>query len=76
MWMGLRSTRHAKYWCAYHFVWMPKHRKDILVGDVAEYAKAVLREIAEKTRLYLMPSTLYPILHNYIGISTWRERES
>jgi len=24
-----------------HFVWIPKHSRDILVGDVAEYAKEV-----------------------------------
>ena len=44
-WMKLRSTRHVRYWCGYHFVWIPKYRKDILVGDVAEYTKAVLSEI-------------------------------
>jgi len=44
-WMKLRSTRHAKYWCGYHFVWIPKYRRDVLVGEVAEYTRGVLREI-------------------------------
>jgi len=44
-WVRLRSTRHAKYWCAYHFVWIPKYRRDVLVGEVAEYTRVVLREI-------------------------------
>jgi putative transposase len=44
-WMKLRSTRHARYWCGYHFVWIPKYRRDILVGDVAEYTRVVLSEI-------------------------------
>jgi len=44
-WMRLRSTRHAKYWCAYHLVWIPKYRRDILIGEVAEYTKEVLSEI-------------------------------
>jgi Transposase and inactivated derivatives len=43
--MRLRSTRHTKYWCGYHFVWIPKYRRDVLVGDVAEYTKEVLNEI-------------------------------
>ena len=30
--MKLRSTKYVKYWCAYHFVWIPKCR-NILVGD-------------------------------------------
>jgi len=44
-WMGLRSTRHARYWCGYHFAWIPKYRRDVLVGDVAEYTREVLNEI-------------------------------
>ena len=44
-WMRLRSTRHTKYWCGYHFVWIPKYRRDVLVGDVAEYTREVLKEI-------------------------------
>jgi len=44
-WMRLRSTRHARYWCAYHFVWTSKYRRDVLVGEVAEYTRVVLSEI-------------------------------
>jgi len=47
-WMRLRSTRHAKYWCGYHFVWIPKYRRDVLVGDVAEYTREVLSEILKE----------------------------
>jgi hypothetical protein len=39
--------RYVKYLCNYHFVWIPKYRKDILVGEVAEYTKEVLKSIAE-----------------------------
>jgi len=39
--------RYGKYLCNYHFVWIPKYRKDILVGEVAEYTKEVLKSIAE-----------------------------
>ncbi|HIP66500.1 MAG TPA: IS200/IS605 family transposase, partial [Candidatus Nanopusillus sp.] len=46
--MKLRSTSHVKYWCAYHFVWIPKYRRNILVVEVAEYTKEVLKEIAEE----------------------------
>ena len=47
-WNELKSTRHAKYVCNYHFVWIPKYRRDILVGEVAEYTKEVLEEIAKE----------------------------
>jgi len=44
-WIKLRSTRHVKYWCAYHFVWIPKYRRDMLVNEVAEYTREVINEI-------------------------------
>ena len=49
-WMRLRITRHAKYWCSYHFVWIPKYRRDVLVGDVAEYTREVLSEILKELK--------------------------
>jgi len=45
---------------AYHFVWIPKHSRDILVGDVAEYAKEVfsgLNEVASRYRWRICPTT-------------------
>ena len=47
-WNRLRSTRHARYWCGYHFVWIPKYRRDVLVGEVAEYTREVLKQILEE----------------------------
>ncbi|MEM3379984.1 MAG: IS200/IS605 family transposase [Fervidicoccaceae archaeon] len=44
-WFEFRSTRYARYWCGYHFVWIPKYRRDILVGGVAEYTREVLKQI-------------------------------
>ena len=46
--MEYKSTRHAKYLCNYHFVWIPKYRRKVLTGEVAEYTKEVLRTIAEE----------------------------
>ena len=37
-----------KYLCNYHFVWIPKYRKDLLVEDVAKYIKEVLKSIANE----------------------------
>ncbi len=42
------STRHAKHFVAYHFIWIPKYRRDILVGKVAERLKQMLKEFAEE----------------------------
>jgi len=46
--MKYKSTRHVKYLCNYHFVWIPKYRKDLLVEDVAKYIKEVLKSIANE----------------------------
>jgi putative transposase len=61
--MRPRSTRHTKY-CGYHFVWIPKYRRDVLVGDVAEYTREVLSEIlreleCEPLALEVMPDHVH-----------------
>jgi putative transposase len=63
-WMRLRSTRHTKYWCGYHFVWIPKYRRDVLVGDVAEFTRVVLNDIlreleCEPLALEVMPDYVH-----------------
>ena len=42
------STRHAKYYCGYHFVWVPKYRQPILVGAVADVLNQMIKRIAEE----------------------------
>ena len=61
--MRIRSTRYAKYWCAYHFVWIPKY-KDIIVGEIAEYTKEVINKIinelgCENLALDVMPDHVH-----------------
>ena len=46
--MGIRRTKHAVLDLMYHLVWIPKYRKYILVGEVAQYAKEVIERIAEE----------------------------
>ena len=45
--MEYKSTRHARYLCNYHFVWTPKYRRDVSVGEIVEYTKEVLKSIAD-----------------------------
>jgi len=61
--MRPRSTRHAKY-CGYHFVWIPRYRRDVLVGDVAEFTGVVLNDIlreleCEPLALEVMPDYVH-----------------
>jgi putative transposase len=46
--MGVRRTKHAVFDLKYHLVWIPKYRRHILVGEVAQYAKEVLWRIADE----------------------------
>tara|TARA_B100000315_G_C14197952_1_gene416294 strand:- start:76 stop:519 length:444 start_codon:yes stop_codon:yes gene_type:complete len=46
--MGLRTTKHAVFDLKYHLVWIPKYRKQVLVGEVAQYTEEVLQRIAEE----------------------------
>ena len=45
--MVFRRTAHAAYDTAYHLVWSPKYRKDILKGALALRVEQMFREIAE-----------------------------
>jgi putative transposase len=44
--MGVKATRHAVYDIKYHFVWIPKYRKEILTKEVEIELKKTLEEIA------------------------------
>src|SRR5215212_2762791 len=45
--MVFRRSAHAAYDTAYHLVWSPKYRKQILTGALAERVEQMFREIAE-----------------------------
>lgn len=42
----IKRTKHAVYDLKYHFVWIPKYRKKLLRGDVAEFVGKVFVRIA------------------------------
>lgn len=45
--MAPKASAHAVYDLKYHFVWTPKYRKELLIGEVGEATKEILAEIAE-----------------------------
>ena len=55
----LKNTKHTKYWCGYHFVWIPKHHRNILVGEIEEHkglSNSILKELGcEPIALEVMP---------------------
>src|SRR5438034_3024770 len=46
--MEEQHTKHVTYKIAYHFVWCPKYRKQVLVGDVAQLVEAEIRRLCEE----------------------------
>ena len=46
--MKEQHTKHVTYKIAYHFVWCPKYRKQILVGDIAQFVEAEIRRLCEE----------------------------
>jgi len=45
---NLKRTSHAVYDIAYHFVWSPKYRKNLLVGPVKKRVKELFKTIAQE----------------------------
>ena len=45
--MEEQHTKHVPYKIAYHFVWCPKYRKQILLGEVAHFVETEIRRLCE-----------------------------
>ncbi len=48
--MEEQHTKHVTYKIGYHFVWCPKYRKQILIGDVAQFIEAEIRRLCEENK--------------------------
>jgi putative transposase len=48
------KTRWTHYSIAYHLVWIPKYRRKVLVGEVAEACKQLIAEACERNELTLL----------------------
>ena len=74
--MEYKSTRHTKYLCNYHFVWIPKYRRDLLVEEVAEYIKEVLKLIAKELGCEIIALEVMPDhIHLFLTSSPPRKGE-
>ncbi|MGC8735072.1 MAG: IS200/IS605 family transposase, partial [bacterium] len=56
----VKSTQHAKYQIAYHFVWISKYRKAILTGKVKEFLEEIFQEIAEEYGFEILSMEIMP----------------
>jgi putative transposase len=44
-----KASNNVTYSCKYHLVWIPKYRRKVLTGEIAERLKAIITEVAAKT---------------------------
>ncbi|MFQ5432523.1 MAG: IS200/IS605 family transposase [Nitrospinota bacterium] len=49
-----RTGAHTKFDLKVHFVWVPKYRKKVLVGDVAVRVRDLLRQIAMEHEMQII----------------------
>jgi len=49
-----RKTSHAVYDIKYHFVWITKYRKPVLLGDVAIRVRKLIREICRSLEVEII----------------------
>ena len=56
----IKRTKHAIYDLKYHFVWVPKYRKLILTGPIAESLKEIFRGIAERYEMEIDTMEVMP----------------
>ena len=52
--MQAGKTRRTHYQIAYHFVWIPKYRRKILVQEVEHETKRLIYECAQKNGLTIL----------------------
>lgn len=55
-----RRSRHAVHAVKYHFVWIPKRRKRVLKGAVANRLRQVLKEVADENDWEIIALSIRP----------------
>ena len=64
----VRRTRHAAYEIRYHFVWVPKYRRKVLVGDIPERLTVLLHEKAPEMGGEIIDLAIQPDHVHLFGI--------
>lgn len=54
------SGAHCRYNLKYHIVWIPKYRRDLLTGKIAERLKQILAQIAKEYGFHIIALEVMP----------------
>ena len=60
IYMNTYSTRHSRYNINYHFVWKPKDRRAILVGQLKADLPALIDNYAAKNGIQVLSVSIQP----------------
>ncbi|MFM7191554.1 MAG: IS200/IS605 family transposase [Microcystaceae cyanobacterium] len=64
-----KTHNHVKFLLNYHFVFIPKRRKRVLVGDVATRARQVFMELAIEKEWDMLAMEIAPDhVHLFVGV--------
>ena len=58
--MRSKRTRHATYHIHYHFVWIPKYRRKVLVGEIAARLSELLHQKTKELDGEILNLTVQP----------------
>ena len=58
--MGYKRNNNVVYSCKYHVVWCPKYRRKVLVGDVADRLKDLIRQAVAEHQSELIEMEIMP----------------
>jgi len=68
--MGYEHSRNQVYLMNLHFVWCPKRRKKVLVGNVAKRLREILEQVAKEKQVNILALEIQPDhLHLFVSIS-------
>jgi len=64
----VRTGSHCKYNINYHIIWIPKFRKKLLVGKVAEVLRTIIKGQCEQIKADVLALEIMPDhLHLFVG---------
>jgi putative transposase len=68
--MEYKHSKNQVYLMNLHFVWCPKRRKKVLVGNVAKRLREIIKQVAEEKQVKVLALEIQPDhLHLFVSIS-------
>jgi putative transposase len=66
---GYRKSSHATFRCEYHFVWVPKYRYQVLIGEIKPRLKEIIIELCEWLDIIIIEGAVASDhLHLYLSV--------